>query len=175
VLEVRWVPDSAFETPDMDRRGVASCPSRGLFSIEFGRLDNEGACKGDRLFSVDARGVENMSTAGSSWECRIGDMGEELAELSRGSRAYSSLKTSGFGIRIDVNCGRESLGAEDERSHASEAIFPLDGPAFDRLPQLVVVMPSKGRWAMRSKPEPSTATTSKTGEQWDVGRGGEVN
>jgi hypothetical protein len=85
-----------------------------------------------------------MSTAGSSWECRIGDMGEELAELSRGSRAYSSLKIFGFGIRIDVNCGRESLGAEDVRSHASEAIFPPGGPAFDRLPQLVVVMSSKG-------------------------------
>ena len=36
-------------------------------------------------------------------------MGDELAELSRGSRAYSSLKMLGFGIRIDVNCGRESL------------------------------------------------------------------
>jgi len=150
----------------MDRRTVASCTSRGLFRVEFGRLNNEGASESDRLFSVDVRGVENMSTAGSSWECRIGDMGEELAELSKGSRAYSSLKMFGFGIRIDVNCGRGSPGAEDVRSHASEAIFPLGGPALDRLPQLVVVLPSKGRWATRSKPEPITSTTNKTGEQW---------
>jgi hypothetical protein len=168
VLEVRWVPDSAFEAVDMDRRTMASCTSRGLFSVEFGRLNNGGASESDRRFSVDARGVENMSTAGSSEECRIGDMGEELAELSRGSRAYSSLKMFGFGIRTDVNCGRESLGAEDIRSRASEAIFPLVALRFDRLPQLVIVMPSKGRWATRSRPEPSTATTGKTGEQWTL-------
>ena len=152
----------------MDRRTVASCTSRGLFSVEFGRLNNEGASESDRPFSVDARGVENMSTAGSSGECRIGDMGEELAELSRGSRAYSSLKMFGFGIRTDVKCGRESLGAEDTRSRASEAIFPLVALRSIGYLSFVIVMSSKGRWATRSKPEPSTATTGKTGEQWTL-------
>ena len=143
MLEVRWVPDSAFEAADMDRRTVASCTSRGLFSVEFGRLNNEGASESDRPFSVDARGVENMSTAGSSGECRIGDMGEELAELSRGSRAYSSLKMFGFGIRTDVKCGRESLGAEDTRSRASEAIFPLVALRLIGYLSFVIVMSSK--------------------------------
>ena len=152
----------------MDRRTVASCTSRGLFNVEFGRLNNGGASESDRRFSVDARGVENMSTAGSSEECRIGDMGEELAELSRGSRAYSSLKMFGFGIRTDVNCGRESLGAGDIRSRASEAILPLMALRLIGCPQLVIVLPSKGRWATRSRPEPSTATTGKTGEQWTL-------
>jgi hypothetical protein len=98
----------------MDRRGVASCTSRGLFSVEFGRLDIEGTSGSDRSFSVDARGVEKMSTAGSGSEGGIEDTGDELAELSRGSRAYSSLKMFGFVIRIDVNCGKDSLGDEVE-------------------------------------------------------------
>jgi hypothetical protein len=112
VLDVRCVIDSAFEAADIDRRGVASCTSRGLFSVEFGRFEIEGASGSDRLSSVDARGVEKMSNAGSFSEGGIGDTGEELAEMSRGSRAYSSLKMFGFGIRIDVNCGRDSLGIE---------------------------------------------------------------
>lgn len=50
-----------------------------------------------------------MSTGASRSKSRIEDVGDELAESSRGSRAYSSLKMFGLGIRIDVNCGRESL------------------------------------------------------------------
>jgi hypothetical protein len=114
MLDVRCVPNSAFEAADMDRRGVASSTSRGLFSVEFGRLDIEGASGSDRSFSVDARGVEKTSTGGSCSEDGIGDTGEELAEISRGSRAYSSLKMFGSGMRIDGNCGTDSPGDEVE-------------------------------------------------------------
>lgn len=87
MLDIRYVPDSLFEAADMDRRGVTSCASRGLFSVELGRLDMEDASGRCRSISVDARGVEKMSTAGSWSGAGIGDAGEECAEVSRGSRA----------------------------------------------------------------------------------------
>ena len=96
----------------MDRRDIASTSTRGLFSSEFGRLGIGGASGSIRSFSVDARGVEKRSTGRSCSEGRVGDTGEGLAEASRGSRAYSSLKTSGFGIRIDGICGSDSLADE---------------------------------------------------------------
>ena len=124
VLEVRCVVDSAREATDMDRRGVSSCPSFSPFRVEVGRLILENASGSARLFSVEARGVEKMST-GCSWcEGGIEDVGDEVAESSRGSRAYSSLKTFGFGIRTAIARGKESLGDGADVWRGSEAIFP---------------------------------------------------
>jgi hypothetical protein len=124
----------------MDRRGVASTSPRGLFSSEFGRFDIERASGMGRSLSVDARGVEKTSTGRSCSEGGVGNTGEGLAEASRGSRAYSSLKMSGFGIRIDGNCGSDSLVGEVEGcSRASGAMFPLAAhPHLAQLPQVVL-------------------------------------
>lgn len=113
----------------MDRPGVASTSPRGLFSSEFGRFDIEGASGMGRSLSVDTRGVEKTSTGRSCSEGGVGDTGEGLAEASRGSRAYSSLKMSGFGIRIDGNCGSDILVDEVEScSRTSGAMFPPGSP-----------------------------------------------
>lgn len=111
---MRCVLESAFEAADMGRWGVVSSTSRVRLSVEFGRLDIERVSGSGRWCSVDGRGVEKTSAGGSCWGGRMGEAGEELAEVSSGSRAYSSLKMLGSGICMDGNCGRDSRGGEFE-------------------------------------------------------------
>lgn len=71
----------------------------------------------------------------------ISETGEELAESPRGSRAYSSLKILGFGIRRDGSCvaavSDVANEVESRRSGRPDAIGLLHSPLRARHSQIV--------------------------------------
>ena len=88
VLDVRSIPGSWWETLDTALWGSTFDGSRGLFSVELGRVCIEGVFDTDLSSSADARGVEKtFSAAVRVLLVGVGELGEELAESPRDSRA----------------------------------------------------------------------------------------
>ena len=72
---------------DIARCKIVFCGSRGLFSVEIGRLCIEGVFNTDLSLSTEARGVEKTFSAEVRVLVGVGEAGEELAESPRDSRA----------------------------------------------------------------------------------------